>query len=81
MSDCILLPKLHQLRVSLKFFKDFTISEDELPALRDYLRASDENEVFSRTCCQEAEILEGWSKHVGDQKKAMLIHKRGSNKR
>jgi len=72
--DCILLPKLHQLRIALRFFKDFEIPQD-LYNLQSYLHAADNNEVFSKTCCEELEILEGWSKHVGDAKKAQLILK------
>ena len=72
MPDCSLLPKLHQLRIALKFFKDFVIPQN-LVNLGNYLNAADNNEVFSRTCCEDSEILEGWSKHVGDPKKAQLI--------
>jgi len=72
MPDCILLPKLFQLQVALRFFKEFEIPE-ELVYLQAYLSASNENEVFSKTCCEDLEILEGWSKHLGDQKKAMSI--------
>lgn len=74
MPDCILLPKLHQLRVALRFFKDYEIPEN-LVNLQSYLRFADLNEVFSKTCCDDSEILEGWSKHVGDPKKAQMILK------
>ena len=72
MPDCVLLPKLHQLRVALRFFKEFQIPYD-FENLQSYLQAADSNEVFSKTCCEDSEILEGWSKHVGDPKKAQLI--------
>lgn len=72
MPDCVLLPKLHHLRVALKFFKDFLIP-DNFCNLHNYLQAADMHEVFAKTCCEESEILEGWGAHVGDPKKARLI--------
>lgn len=72
MPDCVLLPKLHQLRIALGFFKDFVIPNN-LQNLHHYIHAADGNEVFSKTCCEDSEILEGWSAHVGDPKKAQLI--------
>lgn len=72
MPDCVLLPKLHQLRVALRFFKDFQVPHD-LKHLQAYLESADNNEVFSKTCCEDSEILEGWSKHVGDPKKAQSL--------
>ena len=72
MPDCILLPKLHQLRIALRYFKEFEIP-DNLHNLLGYLQAADTNEVFAKTCCEDVEILEGWSKHMFDQKKAQQI--------
>jgi len=79
MPDCVLLPKLHQLRVALSFFKDFTVPQS-LIYLHNYLSAADENEVFSKTCCEDSEILEGWSKHVGDPKKTQLMLRSQKNR-
>ena len=67
--DCVLLPKLHQLRVALGFYKGFKIPVD-LENLQEYLSNADEDEIFSGTKCDDDEILDGWSKHVGDTKKA-----------
>ena len=66
--DCVLLPKLHQLRVALKFYKDFEIPE-KYEKLIAYLNAAEEEEIFTGTRCEADEILLFWSTH-GDQKKA-----------
>jgi len=79
MPDCVLLPKLHQLRVALNFFKEFTVPNTFIN-LHNYLTAADDNEVFSKTCCEDSEILEGWSKHVGDPKKTQLMLRSQKNR-
>ena len=79
MPDCVLLPKLHQLRIALRFFKEYEVPED-LYNLQSYLRAADNNEVFAKTCCEDIEILEGWSKHFGDARKAQQILRAASRK-
>ncbi|XP_002166880.1 chloride intracellular channel protein 5 isoform X1 [Hydra vulgaris] len=72
MSDCVLLPKLHQMQITLKFFNDFSIPKN-LVYLQNYLKVANENEVFVKTCCETSEILEGWSAHVGDPKKVQKL--------
>lgn len=79
MPDCILLPKLHQLRITLKNYKDFEIP-DNLTYLQSYLKIADENDVFSKTCCDDREILECWSKHVGDPKKVQQVLRNAKKK-
>lgn len=80
MPDCTLLPKLHQLRVTLRGYKDFEIPSN-LANLHKYLQKADQNEVFSKTCCEDREILELWSKHVADAKKVQEVLRRASLKR
>ena len=72
MPDCALLPRLHQLRVALKAYKDFEIP-GHLSNLLQYLRVADANEVFSKTCCDDLEIIQSWNKHMGDPKKAQQV--------
>jgi len=70
--DCALLPRLHQMRVALKAYKDFEIP-GHLNNLRSYLNVADRNEVFSKTCCDDLEIIQSWSKHMGDPRKAQQV--------
>jgi len=72
MPDCALLPRLHQLRVALKAYKDFEIP-GHLRNLESYLQVADQNEVFSKTCCEDLEIIQSWNKHMGDPKKAQQV--------
>ncbi len=76
--DCILLPKLNQLRVALNFYKNFQIPE-ELENLHGYLNAAEEEDIFTGTRCDNEEILQFWSTH-GDQEKAkeFLLTRSGS---
>ena len=66
--DCVLLPKLNQLQVALKFYKDFDIP-DKLENLHGYLIAAEGEEIFTGTRCDADEVVLYWSTH-GDQKKA-----------
>ena len=66
--DCILLPKLYQLQVALKFYKNFEIP-DVFENLHAYLKAAEEEEIFTGTRCESDEVILFWSAH-GDQKKA-----------
>eukprot|EP00112_Aurelia_sp_Birch-Aquarium-sp1_P017698 Seg413.9 transcript_id=Seg413.9/GoldUCD/mRNA.D3Y31 product="Chloride intracellular channel protein 2" protein_id=Seg413.9/GoldUCD/D3Y31 len=67
--DCVLLPKLYQLQVALKFYKqDFEIPET-YENVHAYLKSAEEEEIFTGTRCEADEVLLFWSSH-GDQKKA-----------
>ena len=66
--DCVLLPKLYQLQMALKFYKDFEIP-DKYENLHAYLNAAEEEEIFTGTRCESDEVVLFWSTH-GDQKKA-----------
>lgn len=66
--DCVLLPKLHQLQVALRFYKDFEIPE-KYENLHAYLKAAEDEEIFTGTRCESDEVILFWSAH-GDQKKA-----------
>jgi len=65
--DCVLLPKLYQLQVALKFYKDFEIPEG-YENLHKYLNAAEGEEIFTGTRCESDEVILFWSAH-GDQKK------------
>ena len=66
--DCVLLPKLYQLKAALKFYKEFEIP-DLYTNLHAYLSAAEEEEIFTGTRCESDEVILFWSTH-GDQRKA-----------
>eukprot|EP00794_Sanderia_malayensis_P000554 gene554-1211_t len=66
--DCVLLPKLHQLKVALNFYKNFQIP-DRFEHILAYLKAAEEEDLFTGTRCEDDEILQFWSAH-GNQQKA-----------
>ena len=76
--DCVLLPKLHQLKVALNFYKNFQIPE-QYDRVLAYLSSAEEEEIFTGTRCEDEEILQFWSTH-SDQKKAkeFLVTRSGS---
>jgi len=58
--DCMILPKLHHLRVAAKAFKDFEIPPD-LCFLWAYLGRAYQHEIFTSTCPTDQEITFTWS--------------------
>lgn len=58
--DCLMLPKLQQIRVASKAFKDFEIPP-RLAALWRYLGAAYGNDTFRKTCPSDQEIVHYWS--------------------
>lgn len=61
--DCVLLPKLHHVRVAAKHYKDYDIPES-LSYVHAYLLAADSHPVFASTKPANDAIVEGWRKHV-----------------
>jgi hypothetical protein len=57
--DCIMLPKLHHIRVAAGTLRDFHIPS-ELRGLWRYLRTAYESDVFVKTCPSDQEILHHW---------------------
>ena len=58
--DCLLLPRLHHVRVAGKAFKDFEIPFDLVHVWR-YLRAGYESEIFTRSCPADEDIIAHYS--------------------
>jgi glutathione S-transferase len=61
--DCDTLPKLNQVKVALKKFKDFDIP-DYLPDLLAYMEAAKEDPAFTSSCPPDDAIIEAWRKHL-----------------
>lgn len=61
--DCDILPKLNQVKVALKKFKNFEIPE-YLPDVNAYLDAAKEDPAFTSSCPSDEAIIEGWRKHL-----------------
>ena len=61
--DCILLPKLHHVRIAAKHYKKYDIPES-FKYLHSYLAAADNHPVFASTKPPDDAIIEGWRKHA-----------------
>ncbi len=57
--DCMMLPKLQHIRVVAKAYKDFEIPA-ELKGVWRYLKTAYNDEVFTRTCPTDQEIVYHW---------------------
>ena len=57
--DCMMLPKLQHIQVVSKAYKDFEIPAD-LKGLWRYLKTAYDEEVFTRTCPTDQEIVYHW---------------------
>ncbi|XP_074654844.1 chloride intracellular channel protein 2-like [Tubulanus polymorphus] len=58
--DCLMLPKLHHIRVTVKAYKDFEIPA-EFRALWRYLKNAYETDTFQKSCPSDQEIVYYWS--------------------
>lgn len=61
--DCDILPKLQQVKVALKKYKNFDIP-DFLPDLLAYMEAAKEDPAFSISCPSDEAIIEAWRKNL-----------------
>jgi len=57
--DCLMLPKLHHIRVVAHVLKNFDIPQ-QLAALWGYLAAAYETPAFRNSCPSDQEIVEHW---------------------
>lgn len=58
--DCMILPKLHHIRVASKAFKGFEIPA-ELSYLWNYMGRAYHHEIFTSSCPTDQEIIFTWS--------------------
>ena len=61
--DCVLLPKLHHVRVAAKYYKKYEIPEG-FKHVHAYLAAADAHPAFASTVPPDDAVVEGWRKHV-----------------
>lgn len=57
--DCMMLPKLHHIRVVAKAIRDFEIPAN-LTALWRYLKNAYQSPIFTQTCPSDQEIIRHW---------------------
>jgi len=58
--DCMILPKLHHIRVAAKVFKEFEIPAD-MTHLWLYLGRAYNHEIFTSSCPTDQEVVFTWS--------------------
>ena len=58
--DCIVLPKLHSIRIAARALKDFEIPVD-LHHLWRYLQAGYAHPAFNQSCSSDQEIILHWA--------------------
>ena len=61
--DCVLLPKMHHVRVAAKHYKNYDIPEN-FKYIHSYLAAADNHPAFASTKPADDAIIEGWRKHA-----------------